>query len=85
MSQPEPELERLRASEARFRRIMESNMIGIFFYEAPGTITEANDAFLQMVGYTHDDVRAGRLNWPQLVPPDYAEQVRQAFAELQAR
>jgi PAS domain S-box-containing protein len=79
------ELEGLRASEARFRRIMESNMIGIFFWEASGTITEANDAFLQMVGYTADDVSARRLCWTAMVPDEYAEQVRSVLSELQSR
>jgi PAS domain S-box-containing protein len=79
------ELERLRASEARFRRIMESNMIGIFFWEASGTITEANDAFLQMVGYTADDVSGNRLHWMTMVPDGYAEQVRHALSELRSR
>ncbi len=79
------ELERLRASEARFRRIMESNMIGIFFWEASGTITRANDAFLQMVGYTADDVLANRLRWTAMVPDEYAEHVRHALSELRSR
>lgn len=76
------ELERLRADEARFRRVMQSNMIGIFFYETSGTITEANEAFLRMVGYTADDVRAGRLAWPRLVPEEYHEQAREALESL---
>jgi PAS domain S-box-containing protein len=79
------ELERLRASEARFRRIMESNMIGIFFWEASGTITEANDAFLQMVGHTADDVSANRLRWTAMVPDEYAEQARHTLSELRSR
>jgi PAS domain S-box-containing protein len=85
VSQPESELERLRASAARYSRIMESNMVGIFFYDASSAITEANDAFLQMVGYTPDDLRSGRLNWNRLVPEEYAEQVREAFESLATR
>lgn len=59
-------------------------MIGIYFYEASGIVTEANDAFLKMVGYTADDVRAGRLNWTQIVPSEYAAQVSQALDELRS-
>ena len=34
-------------------------------------IPEANDAFLELVGYSRDDLLAGRLNWPDLTPPEY--------------
>lgn len=34
-------------------------------------IPEANDAFLELVGYTRDDLHEGRLNWPDLTPPEY--------------
>lgn len=81
----EEELERLRAAEARFRRVMQSNMIGIFFYESSGTITEANDAFLRMVGYTSQDVRAAALNWARMVPEEYAPLVRDALEQLRLR
>lgn len=79
------ELERLRAVEARFRRVMQSNMIGIFFYESSGTVTEANDAFLRMVGYTAEDVRSGALNWTSIVPEEYAPLVREALEQLRLR
>lgn len=78
------ELKRLRADETRFRRIMQSNMIGIFFYEASGKITEANQAFLRMVGYTADDVSSGRLEWPRMVPDEYGAQTQQALEDLRA-
>jgi formate hydrogenlyase transcriptional activator len=34
-------------------------------------IPEANDAFLNLVGYTQEDLQAGRLRWPDLTPPEY--------------
>lgn len=79
------DLESLRAAEARFRRVMQSNMIGIFFYESSGTITEANDAFLRMVGYTAEDVRAAALNWTYIVHDEYAPLVRDALEQLRLR
>jgi formate hydrogenlyase transcriptional activator len=35
-------------------------------------IPDANDAFLDMVGYSREDLQAGILNWPNLTPPEYA-------------
>lgn len=61
----------LQLSEARFRRVVESDMIGIFFWNASGLLTDANDAFLRIVGYTRDDLLAGRVDWRKLTPPEY--------------
>ncbi len=64
--------EALRASENRFRRLMDSDIIGIFVLEA-GIITEANDVFLHMIGYRREDVVTRRLLWRELTPPEYDE------------
>jgi PAS domain S-box-containing protein len=74
----------LRASEARLRRVAESGMIGILFWDASGTVTDANDALLAMLGYTRDDVAAGRLAWHRLAPPGGEAVDAQAARELAA-
>jgi PAS domain S-box-containing protein len=71
----------LRISEARFRRLFESNVVGIFFPERSGKITEANDAFLQMVGYTREDLLSGKVRWDTMTPPEYAYLDRRAIEE----
>jgi len=63
--------EALRNSESRFRRVIDSNMIGIVFSDVNGNITEANDAFLQMVGYTREDLRLGEISWKKMTPSEY--------------
>ena len=62
--------EALRTSEQRFRRVVESNMIGIVFWDEDGRITDANDGFLSMIDSSRAEVEAGRLDWRRLVPPD---------------
>ncbi len=59
----------LEASELRFRRLADANIIGIIVTNAQGTIIEANAAFLAMVGYSTEDLRLGRLQWQILTPP----------------
>jgi PAS domain S-box-containing protein len=61
----------LRASDARFRRLSESGIIGIILADTNGTIHEANDAFLEMVGYTRDDLLAGRVHGSGLNTRDW--------------
>jgi len=41
--------EALREREGRIRRLVESNIIGVFFWTLPVAITDANDAFLHSV------------------------------------
>ncbi len=61
----------LRQSEAKFRRLFNANIVGIIFPDLSGNILDANDAFLEMVGYTREDLRAGRVRWDTMTPPEY--------------
>jgi PAS domain S-box-containing protein len=45
----------------------------------------ANDAFLQIVGYTREDIDAGGLDWRMMTPPEYADLDEKALKELAAR
>jgi PAS domain S-box-containing protein len=64
--------ERLRRSRARVRPVPpESTIAGIVSGEFD-RIPEANDAFLKLVGYSREDLLAGRLHWPNLTPPEYS-------------
>ena len=62
----------LRESEMRFRSVVESNMIGIGFWDINGEVTDANDALLEMIGYTREDLVSGQIHWPDITPPEYA-------------
>jgi PAS domain S-box-containing protein len=57
--------------EAKIRRLVDANIIGIFVWESEGQIFEANDAFLRMVGHDRKDLVAGRLRWTDLTPPEW--------------
>ena len=68
--------EKLRRSRARIRPLpAESTIAGIVSGEFD-RIPEANDAFLELVGYSREDLQAGRLHWPDLTPPEYARSGR---------
>jgi PAS domain S-box-containing protein len=74
--------EALRESEAKIRRLVDSNIIGIFFLGLKGQVLEANDAFLDLVGHDRDDLVSGRIHWTDLTPPEWRERDRRALAEL---
>lgn len=71
-------------SEAQFRRVAESNIIGILFYDLYGGVVDANDAFLEMIGYTRDELAAGLINWQALTPAEWRDQDRVRVGELEA-
>ena len=74
----------LRESEMRFRSVVESNMIGIGFWDVNGEVTDANDALLEMIGYTRKNLVSGQIRWPEITPPEYAELDRAAIAQVVA-
>ena len=64
--------EKLRRSRARTRPIpAESTIAGVVSGEFD-RIPEANDAFLELVGYSPEDLQSGRLQWSHLTPPEYS-------------
>lgn len=71
-----------RKSEERFRRVFESNMIGLTFFRADGEVLEANDAILRELGYTRADFEAGLLNWRTSSVPGYEQVTEQALQQL---
>ncbi|MCC5620363.1 PAS domain S-box protein [Nostoc sp. CHAB 5715] len=74
----------LRESEARFRRLFESNLIGVAFWNVDGFILDANDAFLQLAGYTRDEFATlGKINWRELTPIEYKDLDDRALLEVQ--
>ncbi|MEI1373466.1 PAS domain S-box protein [Nostoc sp. UHCC 0926] len=74
----------LRESEARFRRLFESNLIGVAFWNVDGFIIDANDAFLQLAGYTREQFATlGRINWRELTPVEYKDLDDRALLEVQ--
>jgi PAS domain S-box-containing protein len=72
----------LREREAKIRRLVDANIIGICIFDLDRRILEANDAFLGMVGYSRDDVISGRLNYAALTPPEWVATDDRILAEL---
>jgi len=56
--------------ETKIRRLVDSNILGVFIWDFDGRILEANDEFLRMMSYDREDLIAGRIRWADLTPPD---------------
>ncbi|HTO63017.1 MAG TPA: AAA family ATPase [Bradyrhizobium sp.] len=59
--------------EAKIRRLVDANVIGIIIWDLGGRILEANDAFLRIVGYDREDLVSGRLRWTDLTPSEWLD------------
>jgi PAS domain S-box-containing protein len=74
----------LQASEARFKHLADSGIIGIVISDIFGNIHEANDAFLELVGFSRQDLSAGTLRWTDLTSPEWRAADAAAVEQLRA-
>jgi PAS domain S-box-containing protein len=74
----------LREREARIRRLVDSNIIGVMIWDFQGRIIEANDAVLDMLGYSHEELILSRIGWAELTPAEWAAADQDALAQVSA-
>lgn len=75
--------ERLRVSESRYRQLFDSNLIGVFVSDFDGMFLDANDAFLDLLGYTREELLAATLQRDALTPPEFQYLSQKAVKALQ--
>jgi PAS domain S-box-containing protein len=73
-----------RGLEAKIRRLVEANVVGIVMWNLEGAITAANEAFLHMVQYAREDITSGRVRWTDLTPAEWRGHDERGVAELKA-
>jgi PAS domain S-box-containing protein len=72
----------LTESEAKFRRLLDSNIVGISVWDLDGRVLEANEAFLRIVGYERGDLTSGRLRWTDFASSQGPDRDRQEMLAL---
>jgi PAS domain S-box-containing protein len=72
----------LEEREAKIRRLVDANIMGIYIWNLEGEIIEANEAFLHMVEYNREDFVSGRVRWPDLTPEEWRDSDERAIAEI---
>jgi PAS domain S-box-containing protein len=71
----------LQEREARFRRLVDSNIIGIFIWDLDGRFIDTNEAFLRIIGFDREHVTSGRLRWRDITPPEWYERDARPIAD----
>jgi PAS domain S-box-containing protein len=74
----------LQEREARVRRLVDSNIVGVLIWDLDGRILEANDAFLDMLQYRREDLVSGGVRWTDLTPAESRERDERATADLKS-
>jgi len=69
-------------AEARFTRLSESGIIGVVVGDLQGRIVEINDAALNLLGYSRDEILSGKVVWAQLTPPEWHQVDATAVEQL---
>jgi PAS domain S-box-containing protein len=70
--------------EAKIRRLVDANILGIFIWNLEGSIVGSNEAFLRMLQYGREDLVSGRVDWTDLTPVEWRERDERARAALKA-
>jgi PAS domain S-box-containing protein len=78
----DPGSEHTKVSEERLQRVIAIETVGVIFFRAEGGITDSNDAFLRMSGYSREDFEQGRVRWDELTPPEWMPHSQRAIKEF---
>ncbi|WNG26502.1 GAF domain-containing protein [Cystobacter fuscus] len=73
---------KLEESENKFRRLFESNVIGIVFGDIQGGLYDVNDYYARLIGIPREEILAGKVRWDLLTPPEDLEKDRAAAREM---
>ena len=74
----------LEKREAKIRRLVDANIMGVFIWNFEGRIIEANEAFLRMLNCSREDLVSGRLSWRELTPPEWRDLTERGVVQLKA-
>src|SRR3712207_5271663 len=72
----------LRASEERLRTALSISTVGVMFWSDEGTLTDINNAFLAMTGFTREEA-LGR-SWDELTPPEFLQRSAEFVDQVRA-
>lgn len=73
---------KIEESEKRFRNTFYNNMVPMAVWTAEGGIINANDALLDMLGYTRNELESGQIKWTDITPPHFAQRDTEAVTEV---
>lgn len=73
---------RLQLSNERLKRVLETEAVGVLFFNQDGGVIDANGVFLRNTGYTRADIETGKLTWRTMTPPEWIELSERHWEQL---
>jgi PAS domain S-box-containing protein len=74
----------LQEREARVRRLIDSNIIGVFTWHTDGRVFDANEEFLRIIGCSREEFRSGGVRWTDFTLREWRERDLRALEEMRA-
>lgn len=74
---------KFKSAELKYGQVYSSGMIGIVVGSWDGAVIDANDTFLNMLGYTREELTKGLIRWDKATPPEFLEISSEAVRQLQ--
>jgi len=71
-----------RAAETRYARLRDSGIIGIVVTKLDGPVLEVNDALVDLLGYSREELVSGRVRWSDLTPHEWRSTDQRAVEQL---
>src|SRR5262245_3159935 len=72
----------LHLSQRRLLRLSESGIVGLAYWDRSGTLTDANDTFLRLIGHSREEIKSGMLRFSSFIPPQWSDSLRTIQEEL---
>lgn len=69
-------------SQKRMRHLIDSSLIGVCVADITGAVVDANQTYLDILGYTREDIESGQINWVASTPSELIEASENAIAEI---
>lgn len=76
---------RVQVEHDRFQRIVDANVVGVVIADADGRVLTANDYYLDVIGYTREELDAHMVDWRAITPPAWLPADERALRELRER
>ncbi len=73
--------ESFQENERRFRKLADSDIIGVIFGDIHGGISYANDEYLRILGYGREEFESGPIGWATVTPPEWLAVDERAIAQ----
>ena len=69
--------------EERFKAFVQGAPIGIASSTVDGRIVDANDTYLEMIGYSREELERGEIRWTDITPPEWVHLDEEVIREGQ--